>query len=345
MYRHLIAFFTFTICLILAGCGGAATSTAPAGPVVLKGAGATAPYLAYSKWLEAYKKEDPATNIEYVATGSGDGLRQLEAGTVDFAASDIPLTDAEIATLKIKPLHFPTLIGAIVPVYNLPDIADLKFTGEALAGIFSGKIKSWNDPALAKTNPGVALPATRILVIHRSDASGSTHVLTDFLTQVNPAWKKDIGVGATVKWPVGQAVTRNEGLAEAVKKMPHSIGYVELNYAIEQKLPYGSVRNAAGKFQKPDLQALGAAVDAAQSQTSDFRVNIVNSKAEGAYPIATLTWLIVPSQIPDGAKQKAMKRFLRWAYAQGQKIAMQMDYDVLQPPLLDRVRDQIGDIH
>lgn len=232
-----------TSALVLTGCGSDAATKAPSGPVVLKGAGATAPYLAYSKWIEEYKKVEPGVDIQYQPTGSGDGIKQLQAGTVDFAASDIPLTDQEVAGLRVKPLHFPTMVGAIVPVYNLGGVRDLQFTGDTLAGIFSGKIKTWNDRAMVKANPAAALPARRIKVVHRSDASGSTYALTDFLSQVNEPWKASIGKGGTANWPVGEAVAGNEALAELVKKTPDSIGYVELNYAIAQKLSYGSVQN------------------------------------------------------------------------------------------------------
>jgi phosphate transport system substrate-binding protein len=331
--------------LLLNGCDGGKAVT-PSGPVILKGAGATAPYLAYAKWVAEYKKEDPAVDLKYQATGSGDGIRQLEAGEVDFAASDIPLSDAEIEKLKVKPYHFPTLVGAIVAVYNLPGLStELKFTGDSLAGVFAGKIKSWNDPALAKANPDAALPAKRIVLIHRSDASGSTYALTDYLSQVSESWKSGAGRGATVEWPAGEGAKGNEAVAELVKKTPYSIGYVELNYAVEQKLPYGAVQNSAGQFRKPTLEALGAAVGSGENLRKDFRVSIVNAPAAEAYPICTLTWLVVPNTIPDAAKQKAMKRFLRWAYDSGIKLAMPMDYGILPPKSLDLVRDQIERIH
>jgi phosphate transport system substrate-binding protein len=329
---------------ILIGCSSQATTTVPTGPVTLKAAGATAPYLAYSKWLEAYKKENPDVTIEYQAIGSGEGLAQLKSGAIDFAASDMPVADDEVAKFKGKVLHFPTLIGAIVPVYNLPGVSDLRFTGDALAGVFSGKIKTWNDPVLAKINPGVTLPSSRIVVVHRSDASGSTYALTDYLSKVSPAWKKDVGTGATVQWPHGESAGGNEALAQFVKKTPNSIGYVELNYAGEQKLSHAAVENAAGKFRKADLESMGAAIENAQNMKSDFRVSIVNAASEKAYPISTLTWLIVPNHFTDPGKQKAMKAFLRWVYDGGQKLAMSTDYGVLQPPLLNYVNDQIGDI-
>jgi phosphate transport system substrate-binding protein len=330
--------------IVLTGCSGPATATAPAVPVTLKGAGATAPYLAYSKWIEAYKKDNPTVAVEYKATGSGDGIEELKSGAVDFAASDIPLTDTELAQFKVKPLHFPTLIGAIVPVYNLAGISNLRFSGDSLAGIFSGKIKTWNDPVLVKINPGVALPAAHIAVVHRSDASGSSFALTDYLAKVSPVWKSAVGFGATVKFPAGESAAGNEALAQLVKKTSNSIGYVELNYAVEQQLSRGAVQNAAGKFISADLESMGAAIDAAQNMKSDFRASIVNAAPDKAYPVSTLTWLLVPSHIEDAAKLKAMKSFLHWVYGDGQKLAMSTDYGVLQPPLLNYVNDQIGDI-
>lgn len=326
----------------LAGCGS--ETKEKAGPVSLKGAGATAPNLAYTKWVDEFRKAQPGISLEYKATGSGDGIRQLEAGTVDFAASDIPLTNEQIAQMKVKPLHFPTLVGAIVPVYNLPNAGTLQFTGEVLAGIFSGKVKTWNDASIAKINPKATLPAAPIVVVHRSDASGSTYAFTDFLSKVSPAWKSAIGQGAMVKWPASQGAEGNEGVATTVQKTPHSIGYVELNYAITSKLQYGAVQNAAGKFQKAEIEALGAAVDIAADMKKDFRISLVNAPAERAYPISTLSWLIVPSSFSDPAKTKAMKQFLRWCYDDGQKLLNSFEYDGIPQPLLAYVKDQIGDI-
>ena len=330
--------------LLLVNCGGSADSKSAPTPLVLKGAGATGPNLAYANWHPEFVKGEPGLKVQYQANGSGEGIRLFLSGAVDFAASDIPLTDEQIAKLPAKPLHFPTLVSAIVPVYNVPNAAELKFTPAALAGIFSGKIKTWSDPAIAQSNPGVALPAAHIVVIHRSDASGSTYTFTEFLSKTNPAWKKDIGQGAEVKWPVGEAATGSQALADLVKKTPNSIGYVELNYAEDAKLPYGSVKNAAGKFQKAELMSLGAAVDSAQNEKNDFRISLTNPENEGAYPICTLTWLIVPSHIEDIVKQKALKRFLRYNLTEGQQIAMKMDYGVLQPPLIDRIRDQVDEV-
>jgi len=323
---------------VFMGCSASA-------PASLKGAGATAPYLLYTKWVEAYRSVEPRVYLQYEPTGSGAGIQSLKAQTVDFAASDIPMSDAEISMMTVKPFHFPTLVGAIVPVYNVPKAATLNFTGEVLAGMFSGHIRNWNDHALAEINPKASLPASPIVVVHRADASGSTYALTDYLSQVSEMWKKDIGRGAAVQWPTGEAASSNAALGEIVKKTPYAIGYVELNYAIQEGLSYGYVRNSAGKFEKPDFRAIGAAADSVQNMKGDFRASLANSSAVGAYPICTLTWLIVPSQIPDASKLREMKRFLRWAYSDGQQLALKMDYGVLQPPLLDSVRDQIEKIH
>jgi phosphate transport system substrate-binding protein len=315
--------------------------------VELKGAGATAPYVAYAKWIEEYRKEYPGVNLTYDAVGSGEGIKRLEAGTVDFAASDYPLTDEELAQYfsKVKVLHFPTLVTSIVPVYNQAGLSKINFTGAALAGIFSGRIKTWNHPELAAANPGVALPAAPIVVVHRSDSSGSTHTFTDYLSQVDAAWKATYGVGASIKWPVGQAAQGSEALAALVQKTPHSIGYVELNYANQHSLTYGNVKNAAGKFTSPSFEAQGAALAKVEDLSKDFRASIVNAPSPQAYPICTMTWLIVPSKIADAGKRNAMRGFLRYAFGPGLKIALPMDYTVFQPPLIDQVRDLVVDIN
>jgi phosphate transport system substrate-binding protein len=336
----LAACFLVVLPSVFIGC----SASKPRTPVSLKGAGATAPYLVYLKWVEAYRKAEPRVDLQYEPTGSGAGIQALKAQTVDFAASDMPLTDEESGMMAVKPLHFPTLVGAIVPVYNVPKVGTLNFTGEVLAAIFSGRIRRWNDQALVQLNPAAALPASPVIVVHRSDASGSTYAFTDYLSQISEMWRRGIGRGGTVPWPVGEAAAGNPALAELVKKTQNSIGYVELNYAIQEGLSYGHVRNAEGKFEKPDFRAMGAAAHAVENMKTDFRASIANSPATGAYPICTLTYLIVPSHFADAGKLREMKRFLRWAYGDGQQIALKMDYGVLQPPFSNYVRDQIAKI-
>jgi phosphate transport system substrate-binding protein len=313
------------------------------GPTPLKGAGATAPNIVYSRWVEAFKKADNTVDLSYEATGSGDGIAKLEAGTVDFAATDIPLTDMELQKFKVKMLHFPTLTGAIVPVYNLAVKKQLQFSADTLAGILTGKIKTWNDPALAKENAGVALPKDAIVVVHRSDASGSTYALTDFLTQASPLWK-DIGKGATVNWPVGDGASGNEGVAVKVKATPNSFGYVEFNYVGRNKLTYGLVKNAKGEYAQPDLPSQNAAVRSKPELENDSRLSVANSSAKGAYPITTLTWLLVPSEYAESSKANAMRRFLSWIYRAGMDVALPLDYGLLPAEIIDPVKKHINDI-
>lgn len=312
------------------------------GPVTLKGAGATAPNLLYGKWVEEFKKADASVDLQYQPTGSGDGIRQLEAGTVDFAATDMPLEDSDIQKLRFKPMYFPTVTGAIVPVYNLPGLSKpLQFGGETLAGIYSGKIKTWNDPALAQENEGVELPSNPIVVIHREDSSGSTWAFTEFLAQVSPTWKHSVGSGAAVKWPVGESVIGSDAVVQRIKGTPNAIGYVEYNYAVRNKLEYALVRNSKGKYLKPDFTAQNAAVRARPELEKDYRISLVNAPASGAYPITTVTMLLVPAEFPDSAKTNAMKRFLRWAYTSGMDLAMPMDYGILPPEMMGPLRDQV----
>lgn len=328
--------FVLASALALTSCGNVL------GPVVLKGAGASAPNLIYAKWVTEFRKADASVDLQYQATGSGEGIRELEAGTVDFAATDLPLEDSDVQKLRVKPFYFPTLTGAIVPIYNVPGISqDLQFSGETLAGIYAGKIKAWNDPAVAAENHEVELPKNPIVVVHRSDSSGSTWALTEFLSQVSPAWKSSVGRGGTVTWPCGEAVEGSDAVADKVKSTPFSIGYVELNYAVRKKLSYGPVRNAKGRFLKPDLTAQNAAVRAKPELEKDYRVSIVNAPAAGAYPITTVTLLLVPSEFSDSSKTKAMKRFLRWAYTAGMDLAMPMDYGILPPEMMGPLKDQI----
>jgi phosphate transport system substrate-binding protein len=306
-----------------------------AGQTLINGAGATFPYPIYSKWFDEYHKLHPAVQINYQSIGSGGGIRQLDAGTVDFGASDQPMNDEQLAKAKIKPLHFPTVLGAVVPTYNVPGVnRELSFTPEALAGVFLGKIKKWNDPELVRANPGVHLPGNDIVVVHRSEGSGTTFIWTDYLSKTSAEWKSSVGAGTSVRWPVGLGAKGNEGVAGMVRQTPNSFGYVELIYAIQNKMAYGRVRNSAGVLIKADLSSVtAAAAGAAASMPDDFRVSITNAPGKAAYPISSFTWLLIPSQIQDPAKKKILVDFLRWMLGPGQKLTEPLFY----APLPQRV--------
>lgn len=301
------------------------TSVVAPAQVLINGAGATFPYPIYAKWFDEFHRLYPQAQINYQSIGSGGGIRQLQAGTVDFGASDSPMTDEQLS--KSKPtLHFPTVLGAVVPTFNLSGISqELNFTSEALAGIMLGSVKKWNDAELAKVNPGVKLPNAEIIVVHRSDGSGTTFVWTDFLSKASPAWKSRVGAGTSVNWPVGLGAKGNEGVAGLVKQTPNSMGYVELVYALQNKLAYGKVRNAAGVFVKPDLKSVTAAA-AAAGMPADFRVSITNPPGKDAYPISSFTWLLVPTKIDDQKKRTIITNFLHWMLANGQKMAAPLGY-------------------
>jgi phosphate transport system substrate-binding protein len=307
----------------------AAVMLAPAllaAQVQLTGAGATFPNVMYTKWFDEYRKLHPEVQINYQSVGSGAGIRQVTEGTVDFGASDGPMTDQQIADYKAKRgtdiLHFPTVLGADVPVYNVPGVATgLKFTGEALAGIFLGKITKWNDPAIANANPGVKLPAQDIVVVHRSDGSGTTYVWVDYLSKVSSEWKTKVGVATSVNWPVGLGGNHNEGVAGLVQQTSGALGYVELIYALQNKIAYGSVKNSSGVFVNADLASVSAAAaGAAANMPDDFRVSITNAPGKTAYPISSFTWLLIPAKIEDPAKKKAVTDFLKWMLGDGQKM-------------------------
>jgi phosphate transport system substrate-binding protein len=303
---------------------------------LVNGAGATFPYPIYSKWFDAYHKLHPDAQINYQAIGSGGGIRQLDAGTVDFGASDQPMTDQQLAKAQTKPLHFPTVLGAVVPTYNIPSLnRELKFTPEALAGIFLGKITKWNDRALTSVNPGVPLPDKSIALVHRSDGSGTTFIWTDYLSKVSPEWKSRVGSGTSVRWPAGLGAKGNEGVAGLVRQTPYSLGYVELIYAIQNKMLYGRVRNSAGVFVKPELATVtAAAAGAASSMPDDFRVSITNAPGRNAYPISSFTWLLIPPQIQDPVKRKILVGFLRWMLGPGQGMTESLSYAPLPKPVV-----------
>jgi phosphate transport system substrate-binding protein len=314
--------------------------------IQLNGAGATFPYPIYSKWFDEYHKAHPNIEINYQSIGSGGGIRQLTDGTVDFGASDGPMTDEQLGKAKVKILHFPTVLGGVVPTHNVDGVKEsLKFTPEALAGIFLGKITKWNDPAIAGPNPGVKLPASDIVVVHRSDGSGTTYIWTDYLSKVSTEWKDKVGTGTSVNWPVGLGGKGNEGVSGLVKQTPSSIGYVELIYAIQNHLPYGDVKNAAGKFIKADLKSVTeAAAGAAKEMPDDFRVSITNAPGNGVYPISSFTWLLVPARIEDQAKKKALTDFLHWMTGEGQKYTEPLAYAPLPKPVVAKERAAMGQI-
>ena len=315
---------------------------APAMAQSLNGAGATFPYPIYSKWFDQYQKMHAGVQINYQSIGSGGGISQLIARTVDFGASDGPMNDEQLAQAGFKIMHFPTVLGGAVPSYNVPGVAtDLKFTPQALAGIYLGKITKWNDAAIAGANPGVKLPAEDIVLIHRSDGSGTTYIWTDYLSKVSPEWKSTVGTGTSVKWPVGLGGKGNEGVAGLIKQTPNSIGYVELIYAVQNQLPYGMVKNAAGDFIKASLQSVSAAA-ASASMPADFRVSITNAPGKAAYPIASFTWLLIPAQISDAKKREALKGFLYWMLADGQQYCEPLSYAKLPKEVIDKEKAAIG---
>jgi phosphate transport system substrate-binding protein len=313
---------------------------AAAAGLSLTGAGATFPYPMYSKWFSDYHKLHGDLEINYQSIGSGGGIKQVTEGTVDFGATDGPMNDTQLAEFKRKRgcdvLHFPTVMGAVVPTYNIPGVTgELNLTPDALAGIFLGKITKWNDAEIAKANPGVKLPVDDVVVVHRSDGSGTTYVWVDFLAKVSPEWKTKVGVGTSVNWPVGLGGKGNEGVSGQIKQTPNSIGYVELIYAVQNKLPYGKVRNASGAFVKAELASVTAAASgAAANMPADFRVSITNAPGKAAYPISSFTWLLIPSKIQDPAKQKAVKDFVQWMLGPGQTMAEPLSYAQLPKPVI-----------
>ena len=315
------------------------------GQTTLNGAGATFPYPMYSKWFSEYHKAHPDIEINYQSIGSGGGIRQVLAGTVDFGASDGPMTDEQLSQAKTKILHIPTVLGADVPAYNIPGVTgELKFTPDVLAGIFMGKITSWNDPALAKANPEANLPNQPIVVIHRSDGSGTTYIWTDYLSKVSSDWQTQVGKGTSVKWPVGLGGKGNEGVAGMIRQMQGSVGYVELIYAVQNKIPYGSVKNAAGVFVKASLDSVTAAAASAKSMPADFRVSITNAPGKDAYPISSFTWLLIPAQSKDAAKGKILADFLSWMVDDGQKMTADLTYAPLPESVAAKVKGAIKQV-
>lgn len=313
----------------------------------LNGAGATFPYPIYSKWFSEYASSHPGIHINYQSIGSGGGIRQVTEGTVDFGASDGPMSDQQIAQSKIPVIHIPTVLGAVVPVYNIPGVSgNLNFSPDIIAGIYLGKIKKWNDPRLEKDNPGVKFPNTAILPVYRSDGSGTTYIFTDFLTKVSPDWATKVGKSTSVKWPTGIGQKGNEGVAGMVRQSPSSFGYVELIYALQNKMDYGSVRNASGKFVRATTDGVtAAAAAAAATMPADYRVSITNAEGDASYPISSFTWFLIPTQSGNAAKTKTLADFLTWMLDHGESQASSMGYAPLPAQVQAMVRKSIADLH
>jgi phosphate transport system substrate-binding protein len=316
-------------CVAALGVGAAAQA------IRINGAGATFPGPIYTKWFSEYNKLHPNIQINYQPLGSGAGIRQIGEQTVDFGATDGPMTDEQLRGAPGRILHFPTVLGAVVPIYNIPNVtAELKFDGQILANIFLGKISKWNDPAIAKLNAGVNLPGTDIVVVHRSEGSGTTYIWVDYLSKISPEFKKTVGVATSVKWPTGVGGKGNEGVSATVKQTPGAIGYVELIFALQNKISYGPVQNAAGEFVKASTQSVtAAAAEAAAKMPPDFRVSITNAPGKGVYPISSFTWILLYENPKDKTKAKALVDFMKWALSDGQKYAPDLGY----APLPDAV--------
>jgi phosphate transport system substrate-binding protein len=320
------------------------------GDTLINGAGATFPFPMYSKWFNEYKKKDPMVQINYQSRGSGAGIQQVTAGTVDFGAADVPMTDMQIADFTKQRgseiLHFPTVLGAVVPTYDIKGVtATLNFTGDALAGIYLGKITKWNDPAIASANPGVMLPNADIVVVHRAEASGTSFIWTDYLSKVSPEWKMKVGAAASVNWPVGLGGQGNEGVSGQIKQTGNTIGYVELIFALQNKMPYGKVKNANGEFIAADLNSVtAAAAGAAKAMPEDFRVSITNAPGKGAYPISSFTWLLIPAKIQDPTKKKAITDFLNWMLKDGQTMTQALSFAPLPKEVVAKETKAIAKI-
>jgi phosphate transport system substrate-binding protein len=324
--------------LVLASTGAIAQN--------INGAGATFPYPIYSRWFSEYNHLHPDVKINYQPIGSGGGILQVTHGTVDFGASDGPMSDQQMAEAQVKVMHIPTVLGAVVPVYNIPGVnKDLNFSGDVIADIYLGKITKWNDPRIAKDNPGVNLPAKSILPVYRSDGSGTTYIFTDYLSKVSSDWAHKVGKNTSVKWPTGIGQKGNPGVAGMVRESPYSFGYVELIYAVQNKIPYGTVRNASGKFLKATTEGVtAAAAAAAKSMPADYRVSITNAPGATSYPISSFTWLLIPTHISDQAKAKALSGFLTWMLDHGEAEAAQLTYAPLPKQVQTMVRKTIAQV-
>jgi phosphate transport system substrate-binding protein len=320
--------------------------TAVASAQNINGAGATFPNPIYSKWFSEYSQQNSSVHINYQPIGSGGGIRQVTDGTVDFGASDVTMTDEQLAQAKVKVIALPTVLGAVVPVYNIPGVSKpLNLSGDVIADIYLGKISKWNDPRLAKDNPGVSLPDKAILPVYRSDGSGTTFIFTDYLAKVSPDWNSKVGRGASIKWPTGIGQKGNEGVSGMVRQAPNSIGYVELIYAVQNKMEFGAVRNSAGKFlQASTAGVTAAAAGAAKNMPPDYRISITNAPGADSYPISSFTWLLIPTHSSDPAKAKVLADFMGWMLDHGQNEAAALSYAPLPKQVQDMVRKSIANI-
>lgn len=338
LLMKLLRFSRTLLLLLAAGYGNVASAQ-----MTINGAGATFPYPIYSKWFDEYAKVDPSVRFNYQSIGSGGGQKQIMAETVDFGASDGPMTDDNISKAPGKLLHIPTVAGAVVMTYNLEGNPALKLEGDTVAGIFLGTIKKWNDAKIAALNSGAKLPDQEIVVVHRSDGSGTSFIFTDYLSKVSNEWKEKVGTNTSVNWPTGLGGKGNEGVSGQVKQTPGAIGYVELIYAVQNKMSYAEMKNSAGEFVKPTIESVTAAIAAAEIP-DDFRFSITNPAGKGAYPIAGVTWLLVYEQQKDAAKGKKMVEFLKWALTKGEEMAKDLDYAPLPTELRDRALKRVSEI-
>jgi phosphate transport system substrate-binding protein len=338
--RKIVLLFVCVLLPLALWCQTPANTT-----TTLNGAGATFPNPIYSKWFSEYHKIHSEVQVNYQPIGSGGGIRQLTAGTVDFGASDMPMTDKQLQDAKAKILNIPTVLGAVVPAYNIPGVSgEVKFTPEVLAGIFLGRISKWNDKAITSANPEVKFPDKDIIVVHRTDGSGTTFIWTDYLSKVSPEWKSQVGSDTSVKWPIGMGGQHNEGVAGMIRQLAGSIGYVELIYAVQNNIPYGSVRNSAGVFLKASLEGVTAAAASAPKMPADFRVSITNAPGKDAYPISSFTWLLIPAQSKDAAKGKILADFLSWMVTDGQKMTTALAYAPLPDNVAAKVKETIKQV-
>jgi len=303
----------------------------------LTAAGATFPYPVYSKWFSEYSAAHPGVEINYQSIGSGGGIRQVTTGLVDFGASDMPMTDEALGSSKVKLIHIPTVLGAVVPIFNVPGVGDIKFSGEVLADIFLGKISTWNDGRIAKDNPGVKLPDQKIIVVHRSDGSGTSFIWTDYLSKVSKDWAGGPGKGASPSWPVGVGGKGNEGVAGLVRQLPGAIGYVELIYALQNKISYGEVKNAAGNWQKASIAGVTEAAASIKQMPADYRISITNAPGANSYPISSFTYLLIPVHAADPTKGKVIKDLLSWIVKSGEGEVSSLSYAPLPENVAEKV--------